>query len=78
MAKKTLEQSMDELNEIVTQLENGDTSLEESLSLFEQGIKLVKSCQSILDNAEKKVSVLLADENGEIKKQNFLSDEEIK
>ncbi len=78
MAKKTFEQSMAELDEVVARLESGDTSLEESLSLFEQGIKLVKSCQTMLDSVEKKVSVLLSGENGELEKKDFLSDGEAK
>lgn len=63
MAKaKSFEQNMKELEEIVNQLENGETELEESLKLFEQGIKLAKSCQTILDKASQKVTVLLCEE----------------
>ena len=54
---KTFEQSIAELEEIVEQLENGDVTLDESLGLFEKGIKLSKSCQKMLDTAEKKVSI---------------------
>ena len=60
---KNFEQSMKELEEIVTSLENGETELEESLKLFEQGIKLVKSCQNMLDKASQKVTVLLKEED---------------
>ena len=56
---KTFEQSIAELEEIVEQLENGDVTLDESLGLFEKGIKLSKSCQKMLDTAEKKVSILM-------------------
>lgn len=73
---KAFEESMKELEEIVRKLENGDATLEESLSLFEQGIKLSKGCQKMLDQAEKKVTVLLADEQGELRQQDFLSEEE--
>lgn len=69
--KKTFEQSISELEEIVSQLENGDVTLDESLSLFEKGIKLSKGCQKMLDAAEKKVSVLMTDDNGEITKEDF-------
>ena len=69
--KKTFEQSISELEQIVSQLENGDVTLDESLSLFERGIKLSKGCQKMLDAAEKKVSILMTDENGEIKKEEF-------
>ena len=49
--KKTFEQSISELEEIVSQLENGDVTLDESLSLFEKGIKLSKGCQKMLDDS---------------------------
>lgn len=70
MAEK-FEDSINKLEEIVNKLEAGDVTLDESLSLFEQGIKLSKSCQKMLDNAEKKVSVLLANDSGEMEKQDF-------
>ena len=62
MAKeKTFEEQIGELEEIVRKLENGDVSLDESLELFEQGVKLTKGCQKMLDTAEKKVKVLMSD-----------------
>lgn len=70
MAEK-FEESINKLEEIVNKLETGDVTLDESLSLFEQGIKLSKSCQKMLDNAEKKVSVLLESDSGEMEKQDF-------
>ncbi len=75
MANNTFENSMLELEQIVKKLEKGDTTLDESLSLFEKGVKLSKECQNMLDKAEKKVSVLLKNENGEIEKQDFLTQE---
>ena len=71
MAEKSFEKSIEELSEIVEKLERGDVSLEESLTLFEKGVKLSKACQKILNEAEKKVSVLVADENGELVMQDF-------
>lgn len=53
------EKSIKELEEIVAKLESGDTALDESLELFEKGINLSKECNKMLDNAEKKVSVLI-------------------
>lgn len=70
MAEK-FEESINKLEEIVRQLEDGNVSLDESLSLFEQGIKLSKSCQKMLDNAEKKVSALISSPEGETEKQDF-------
>lgn len=72
---KTFEQSIKELEEIASKLEAGDVTLDESLKLFEQGIKLSKSCQKMLDTAEKKVSVLMANEDGEMVKENFIGEE---
>ena len=74
MAKK-FEESMKELEEIVEKLESGEASLEEALNYFEAGIKLSKSCRSMLDAAEKKVSVLLAGADGEKEMQNFIDEE---
>lgn len=76
MPKKTFENSMTELELTVKQLENGDTTLEDALLLFEKGIKLTKECQAMLDKAESKVNVLLKNDTGEIEKQEFLSEEE--
>ena len=69
------EESISRLEQIVQALENGDIDLDESLKLFEEGIKLTKSCHKMLDDAEKKVSVLMSDENGKIKKEEFNNEE---
>lgn len=73
--KKTFEQSISELEEIVSRLESGSVTLDESLSLFEKGIKLSKNCQKMLDSAEKKVSVLMANEDGEMIEEDFIGEE---
>ena len=74
MAKaKTFEEQIGELEEIVSKLENGDVSLDESLSLFEQGIKLTKGCQKMLDTADKKVKVLMSD-GGEMVEKDFINE----
>lgn len=72
---KTFEQSITELEKIVERLEDGDVTLDESLELFEQGIKLSKSCQKMLDSAEKRVSVLMANDDGEMVKEDFTAEE---
>lgn len=56
------EKSIKELEEVVNKLESGDATLSESLELFEKGIKLAKDCNKMLDEAEKKVSVLIGGE----------------
>ena len=59
--KVNFEQALEELNDIVARLENGETTLEESLELFKNGIELTKKCNTILDSAEQKIKVI---ENG--------------
>ena len=71
MSEKTFETSMRELEEVVGKLENGDITLDDSLKLFEQGIKLAKACQKKLDEAEKKVKILTADSNGDFVEEDF-------
>ena len=61
----SFEQAVQRLGEIVEKLEGGDLPLEESLAMFEQGIRLSREAQSRLDAAEKRVEQLLGfDENG--------------
>jgi exodeoxyribonuclease VII small subunit len=52
------------LEEIVKALEKGDLPLEESLKIFEEGVRMSKNCIKMLDEAEKKVEILLGDKNG--------------
>ncbi|MBE7045203.1 MAG: exodeoxyribonuclease VII small subunit [Ruminococcaceae bacterium] len=73
---KGFEASIKELEEIVEKLESGEATLSESLKLFEQGIKLSKGCQKLLDDAEKKVTVLLQTDTDEPVEQDFLAEEE--
>lgn len=67
----TFESATARLEEIVKLLEKGNTSLDESLKLYEEGITLVRFCNSALDNAEKKIKMLAVDGNGEITETNF-------
>ena len=53
------EDSLAELEQVVEQLEQGDISLEESLKSFERGVKLTRTCQKALQEAEQKVQILL-------------------
>jgi exodeoxyribonuclease VII small subunit len=57
-SKIDFEKSLAELEGVVEQLETGDQSLEDALQLFEQGIKLTRTCQQALQNAEEKVTIL--------------------
>ena len=57
---------MSRLEELVKRLEGGDLSLDESLEVFEEGIKLSRWCIKKLEEAERKVEVLLKTEAGEL------------
>ena len=67
----TFEQALERLENIVASLENGDAPLDESLTLFEEGVKLVKLCNNKLENAEEAVKQLV-NVNGEFVEKNFL------
>jgi exodeoxyribonuclease VII small subunit len=61
---RTFESSLEALEEIVGKLERGDRALEESLELFEQGIRLSRECQERLSQAERRIEVLMRDQQG--------------
>lgn len=73
--KQTFESSLGELERIVRKLEDGEMSLEESLKLFEDGVKLSRECQERLDQAERRIEVLLKDADGNLALQNLVPDE---
>jgi len=75
MAKDTFEKDLKKLEEIVAKLEDGDVQLEESMKLFEEGVKLSRLCSERLDKAEKKIEILTKDDKGEIKSEPFQIDE---
>ncbi|HSE97994.1 MAG TPA: exodeoxyribonuclease VII small subunit [Blastocatellia bacterium] len=62
--EKSFEASLKELEEIVERLEAGDLPLEESLELFERGVRLSRDCQQRLDAAERRVEILLKNQDG--------------
>ena len=62
----TFEKSLSDLERIVKQLEEGDLPLEESLKLFEEGVKLSRECRDRLTNAERRIQVLMKDANGNL------------
>ncbi|TBV80104.1 MAG: exodeoxyribonuclease VII small subunit [Desulfobulbaceae bacterium] len=70
MAKHNFEESMARMEKITRELEGGDLSLEQSLKKFEEGIRLTELCRKTLDEAEKKVEILLR-KNGEIVAEPF-------
>jgi exodeoxyribonuclease VII small subunit len=62
--ERDFEAALKELEQIVERLEAGDLPLEQSLELFEQGVRLSRDCQRRLDEAERRVEILLKDEAG--------------
>ncbi len=64
MKQKNFETSLGQLEKIVRELEQGDLSLEESLALFEEGVKLSRECQERLNQAERRIEVLMRDTDG--------------
>jgi len=76
MSKKTFEESMKQLEQIVEELESGNLPLEKTLKKFEDGVKLSKACNKKLDEIEKKVTILIKDSNGEIKEETFMTGDE--
>ena len=70
MSKENFEESMKKLETIVTELENGNLNLDESVKKFEEGMKVAKQCNTILEDAEKKITILL-EKDGELKEENF-------
>jgi exodeoxyribonuclease VII small subunit len=76
MAVKKFEESLKRLEDIVKQLEQGDLTLETSLKLFEDGIKLSRLCSRQLEEAERKVEILLQGDGDEPATKPFLEEEE--
>lgn len=66
------EASLKALEEIVSKMESGDLSLEDSLNAFENGVKLSRDCQTALEQAEQRVTQLI-EKNGKIETQTFES-----
>jgi exodeoxyribonuclease VII small subunit len=71
MAKERFEDALSKLEKIVSRLEDGEIPLEESLKLFEEGIRLSRLCNQKLEEAEKRVEILMKGKNGVIKPRPF-------
>lgn len=74
--KLNFENSMLRLEEIVRSLENGSADLDSALALYEEGVKLVRTCGGMLDEAEKKIKILQKDEHGELVEKDFDAEDE--
>jgi len=71
MEEKKFEDALRELEDIVKRLESGDLALEESLKIFEQGVTLSRYCFQKLEEAEKRVSILMKGEGGGVRREPF-------
>lgn len=69
--KITFEQALGRLEEIVALLEKGDAPLDQSLELYEEGAALVRRCNTALEQAERRVTILMKDQEGAVTEQVF-------
>ena len=69
--KKTFEESMKELEEIVKNLDSGELTLDKSVELFKEGMELSSYCNKLLDDAEKNISVLIEQTDGTMVEEKF-------
>lgn len=74
MKEINFEETMQRLEQITAELEKGELSLDESVKKFEEGIKLSKECNKILEDSEKRINILI-NEDGNITEDNFLPKE---
>lgn len=72
--EKSFEELMKNLEDITNKLEKESLSLDESVKLFEEGIAISKQCNSRLEDAEKRITILINQEDG-VKEENFVSEE---
>jgi exodeoxyribonuclease VII small subunit len=74
---KSFEASLESLEQIVRELEDGDLPLEKSLELFEQGIRLSRECQERLGQAERRIEMLMRDSQGRTVVSSFVTENEL-
>ena len=70
------EENMKQLQQIACELEKGDLDLDTSVQKFEEGMKISKECSEILEKAEKKITMLIKNNNDELVEENFIQEEE--
>ena len=69
--EETFEESLNKLEKIAQNMEKGDLSLDEAMAEFERGIKLSKECTRKIEEAEKKINILIKNENGDFEEESF-------
>ena len=73
--ENTFEDNLKELEEIANNLDSGNLNLDEAIKEFEKGMKLSKECTKKLDLAEKKINILVENDNGKIEEKEFETEE---
>ena len=71
MKETSFEKAMEKLEKIVSELEDGELALDDSLKKYEEGIKLVRTCQQKLEKDKKKKDLLMKDEKGDLTLESF-------
>lgn len=72
--KKSFEEQIAELEKIINELENGNLNLDDSVEKFEEGMKISKQCNKMLEEAEKKITVLLSGQDGDVEEEDFATE----
>ena len=72
--EENFETKIESLEKIVGELEKGDLSLEDSVNKFEEGMRISKECSKLLEDAEKRISIIL-EKDGEIREEDFTGGE---
>ena len=67
----SFEENLKDLEELVRKLDNDDLTLDESIKMFESGMELSKKCSKKLEEAEKKINILVESSNGDLKEEKF-------
>lgn len=71
MKEITFEKALEKLEKIVSELEEGDLALDDSMKKYEEGIKMARLCQEKLDKAKARIETLMKDESGRFSKKPF-------
>jgi exodeoxyribonuclease VII small subunit len=74
MTKQPFEKALKKLEQIVQELESGDLPLEKAIDKFEEGVQLSKFCSHILDETEKRITILMQDAEGNVFEKPFRSE----
>jgi exodeoxyribonuclease VII small subunit len=72
--KDGFEDHLEALEKLVSELEQGDLTLDQALQRFEDGVKRLKTCRELLQQAEEKVKILVRDADGELREEPFESE----